>query len=82
MVEGLIKALARLQDVIAMITAASDAAVAKASLQVHLDLSDRQADAVLRQALRQGWRSGGSCARPSLGPAQGSMVRSHSFPQV
>jgi DNA gyrase subunit A len=52
-VEGLIKALARLQDVIAMITAASDAAAAKASLQVHLDLSDRQADAVLAMPLRR-----------------------------
>ncbi|MFN9645673.1 MAG: DNA topoisomerase (ATP-hydrolyzing) subunit A [Cyanobacteriota bacterium] len=52
-VEGLIKALARLQDVIAMITAASDAAAAKASLKVHLDLSDRQADAVLAMPLRR-----------------------------
>ena len=52
-VEGLIKALARLQEVIAMITAASDAAAAKASLQVHLDLSDRQADAVLAMPLRR-----------------------------
>lgn len=52
-VEGLIKALARLQEVIAMITAASDAAAAKASLQVHLDLSERQADAVLAMPLRR-----------------------------
>ena len=52
-VEGLIKALARLQEVIAMITAACDAAAAKASLQVHLDLSDRQADAVLSMPLRR-----------------------------
>ncbi|MFM7465108.1 MAG: DNA topoisomerase (ATP-hydrolyzing) subunit A [Cyanobium sp.] len=52
-VEGLIKALARLQEVIAMITAASDAAAAKASLQVHLDLTDRQADAVLAMPLRR-----------------------------
>jgi DNA gyrase subunit A len=52
-VEGLIKALARLQEVIAMITAATDAAAAKASLQVHLDLSDRQADAVLAMPLRR-----------------------------
>ena len=52
-VEGLIKALADLQQVIAMITAAADAASAKASLQVHLDLSDRQADAVLAMPLRR-----------------------------
>ena len=52
-VEGLIKALARLQEVIAMITAATDAAAAKASLQVHLDLSERQADAVLAMPLRR-----------------------------
>jgi DNA gyrase subunit A len=52
-VEGLMKALARLQEVIAMITAASDAAAAKASLQVHLDLSERQADAVLSMPLRR-----------------------------
>jgi DNA gyrase subunit A len=52
-VEGLIKALARLQEVIAMITAAPDAAAAKASLQVHLDLSERQADAVLAMPLRR-----------------------------
>lgn len=36
-----------------MITAASDAAAAKASLQVHLDLSERQADAVLSMPLRR-----------------------------
>ncbi|MFM7642551.1 MAG: DNA topoisomerase (ATP-hydrolyzing) subunit A [Cyanobium sp.] len=52
-VEGLIKALGRLQEVIAMITAAVDAAAAKASLQVHLDLSERQADAVLAMPLRR-----------------------------
>ena len=52
-VEGLIKALAQLQEVIAMITAASDAAAAKASLQVHLDLTERQADAVLAMPLRR-----------------------------
>ena len=52
-VEGLIKALADLQQVIAMITAAADAASAKASLQVRLDLSDRQADAVLAMPLRR-----------------------------
>ena len=52
-VEGLTKALDALRDVIAMITAAPDAATAKASLQVHLDLSERQADAVLAMPLRR-----------------------------
>ncbi|MEI6032295.1 MAG: DNA topoisomerase (ATP-hydrolyzing) [Synechococcaceae cyanobacterium ELA739] len=52
-VEGLIKALDALQEVIAMITAAPDAATAKASLQVRLDLSERQADAVLAMPLRR-----------------------------
>ena len=52
-VEGLTKALAQLQEVIAMITAAADAATAKAALQVRLDLSDRQADAVLAMPLRR-----------------------------
>jgi DNA gyrase subunit A len=36
-----------------MITAAPDAASAKASLQVHLDLNERQADAVLAMPLRR-----------------------------
>ena len=53
MVEGLTKALDALRDVIAMITAAADAATAKASLQGHLDLSERQADAVLAMPLRE-----------------------------
>jgi DNA gyrase subunit A len=52
-VEGLIKALDRLKEVIEMITAAADAASARASLQVHLDLSERQADAVLAMPLRR-----------------------------
>ncbi|MFQ6539560.1 MULTISPECIES: DNA gyrase/topoisomerase IV subunit A [Aphanothece] len=52
-VEGLIKALDALPQVIAMITAAADAASARASLQVHLDLSERQADAVLAMPLRR-----------------------------
>jgi len=52
-VEGLIKALHALKQVIEMITAAADAASAKASLQVHLDLSERQADAVLAMPLRR-----------------------------
>ncbi|MFZ9619657.1 MAG: DNA gyrase/topoisomerase IV subunit A [Prochlorococcaceae cyanobacterium] len=52
-VEGLIKALAALQQVIQMIQEARDAASARASLQVHLDLSERQADAVLAMPLRR-----------------------------
>ncbi|MEI8249786.1 MAG: DNA topoisomerase (ATP-hydrolyzing) [Synechococcus sp. ELA057] len=52
-VKGLIVALNALQQVIAMITAASDAAAARASLQVQLDLSERQADAVLAMPLRR-----------------------------
>jgi len=52
-VEGLITALAHLQEVIAMITAAADAAAARAALQVRLDLSERQADAVLAMPLRR-----------------------------
>ena len=52
-VEGLIKALDDLPRVIAMIQEARDAASAKASLQVHLDLSERQADAVLAMPLRR-----------------------------
>ena len=53
MVEGLIKALDALRQVIDMIQAASDAAAARASLQVHLDLTERQADAVLAMPLRR-----------------------------
>jgi DNA gyrase subunit A len=52
-VEGLIKALNQLQEVIAMITGAADAAAARAALQVRLDLSERQADAVLAMPLRR-----------------------------
>jgi DNA gyrase subunit A len=52
-VKGLIVALDALQEVIAMITAAPDAASARASLQVRLDLSERQADAVLAMPLRR-----------------------------
>ena len=52
-VEGLITALNALAKVIEMITAAPDAASAKASLQVHLDLNERQADAVLAMPLRR-----------------------------
>ena len=53
MVEGLITALNALQRVIEMITAAPDASSAKASLQVHLDINERQADAVLAMPLRR-----------------------------
>ncbi|MGC6482967.1 MAG: DNA gyrase/topoisomerase IV subunit A [Synechococcus sp.] len=52
-VEGLITALASLQRVIAMIQEAHDATSARASLMVHLDLSERQADAVLAMPLRR-----------------------------
>ncbi|MEB3321334.1 MAG: DNA topoisomerase (ATP-hydrolyzing) subunit A, partial [Synechococcaceae cyanobacterium] len=52
-VQGLIRALDQLQRVIAMITAAPDAATARASLQVQLELSERQADAVLAMPLRR-----------------------------
>jgi DNA gyrase subunit A len=52
-VEGLITALNALPKVIEMITAAPDAANARASLQVHLDLNERQADAVLAMPLRR-----------------------------
>jgi DNA gyrase subunit A len=52
-VEGLIKALERLREVIDMITDAADAASARASLQVRLDLTERQADAVLAMPLRR-----------------------------
>lgn len=52
-VEGLIKALDSLQRVITMIQEARDAASARASLMVHLDLTERQADAVLSMPLRR-----------------------------
>jgi DNA gyrase subunit A len=52
-VEGLIIALDALPQVIAMISAAADAGSAKASLQVHLNLNERQADAVLAMPLRR-----------------------------
>ncbi|EAQ75727.1 MULTISPECIES: DNA topoisomerase (ATP-hydrolyzing) subunit A [unclassified Synechococcus] len=52
-VEGLIRALDALPEVIERIQAASDAASARASLQVHFDLSERQADAVLAMPLRR-----------------------------
>jgi DNA gyrase subunit A len=52
-VEGLIRALDDLPRVIEMIQQARDASSARASLQVHLDLSERQADAVLAMPLRR-----------------------------
>ncbi|MGB1416313.1 MAG: DNA gyrase/topoisomerase IV subunit A [Synechococcus sp.] len=52
-VDGLITALNNLQAVIAMIQEAADAATARASLMVRLDLSERQADAVLAMPLRR-----------------------------
>ena len=52
-VDGLITALNNLQAVISMIQEARDAASARASLMVRLDLSDRQADAVLAMPLRR-----------------------------
>ena len=52
-VEGLITALNNLQAVIAMIQEAADAGSARASLMVRLDLSERQADAVLAMPLRR-----------------------------
>ena len=52
-VEGLIKALNVLREVIEMIQSARDSASAKASLQVQLDLTERQAEAVLAMPLRR-----------------------------
>ena len=52
-VEGLIKALNILREVIEMIQSARDSASAKASLQVQLDLTERQAEAVLAMPLRR-----------------------------
>ncbi|MCP9924298.1 DNA topoisomerase 4 subunit A [Synechococcus lacustris C3-12m-Tous] len=52
-VEGLIKALNVLREVIKMIQSARDSASAKASLQVQLDLTERQAEAVLAMPLRR-----------------------------
>ena len=52
-VEGLITALNALQAVIAMIQEATDAAAARARLMVQLDLSEKQADAVLAMPLRR-----------------------------
>ncbi|MFL0752217.1 MAG: DNA topoisomerase (ATP-hydrolyzing) subunit A, partial [Prochlorococcus sp.] len=52
-VEGLIKALNALKDVIEMIQEAADAASAQARLMVQLNLTEKQADAVLAMPLRR-----------------------------
>ena len=52
-VQGLLRALTDLRRLIDLITAASDAAAARASLQVQLELTERQADAVLAMPLRR-----------------------------
>ena len=52
-VEGLITALNNLQAVIRVIQEAADAASARASLMVRLEMSERQADAVLAMPLRR-----------------------------
>ena len=52
-VEGLITALNNLQAVIAMIQEANDAASARASLMVRLEITERQADSVLAMPLRR-----------------------------
>ncbi|MFL0748813.1 MAG: DNA topoisomerase (ATP-hydrolyzing) subunit A [Prochlorococcus sp.] len=52
-VEGLIKALNALKDVIEMIQGAADAASAQARLMVQLNLTEKQADAVLAMPLRR-----------------------------
>jgi DNA gyrase subunit A len=52
-VVGVIPARARVQVVSALIPAAADAAAARAALQVRLDLTERQADAVLAMPLRR-----------------------------
>ena len=52
-VEGLIHALDALGEVIEMIRSARDAAAARASLEVRLGLSERQAEAVLAMPLRR-----------------------------
>ncbi len=51
--EGLIKALKNLKLVIELIQEANDAASAKAKLLVQLDITDKQADAVLSMPLRR-----------------------------
>lgn len=52
-VEGRLKALANLDDVISILRNAPDGGTAKLQLQDRLDLSDRQADAILSMPLRR-----------------------------
>lgn len=52
-VEGRLKALANLDDVIDILRNAPDGGTAKIQLQERLDLSDRQADAILSMPLRR-----------------------------
>jgi DNA gyrase subunit A len=52
-VDGLRLALAQLDRAIALVREAPDAATARAALQVQLELSERQADAVLAMPLRR-----------------------------
>ncbi|MGB7251892.1 MAG: DNA gyrase subunit A [Phormidesmis sp.] len=52
-VEGLIVALDSLDDVIEILRSAADGTSAKAELQAHFDLSDRQADNILSMPLRR-----------------------------
>ncbi len=52
-VEGLIVALDNLDDVIEILRGAADGTTARAELQSHLDLSDRQADSILSMPLRR-----------------------------
>jgi len=53
LVEGLLSALAHLDQVINLLRNAADGASAKAVLQTQLDLSERQADAILAMPLRR-----------------------------
>ncbi len=52
-VEGRLKALANLDDVIEILRNSPDGSTAKIQLQERLDLSDRQADAILSMPLRR-----------------------------
>ncbi|MDM9381566.1 DNA gyrase subunit A [Chlorogloeopsis sp. ULAP01] len=53
LVEGLLKALSHLDDVIEILRRASDGSAAKINLQSRLDLSEVQADAILAMPLRR-----------------------------
>jgi len=73
-VEGLITALNALPKVIEMITAAPDAASARASLQVHLDINERQTDAVLACpcAGSRAWSRKACARKPTTSARSGS----------